>query len=317
MVTVITLCYNHAAYIRDCLEGVMSQQCDFQFEHLIHDDASNDESAAIIRLFEARYPERLRPIYQIENQYSKGVAIGSTYIYPRARGKYVAFCEGDDYWCDSKKLQRQVEYLEQHPECTMVYGSVQYLHEPQHALGRTWGGDAKSDFRRLIRSNCIPTPTVMIRREVVERFFREMEPEKRSWGMGDYPLWLYASTCGEVHFIDSVMAVYRILEESASHTRDLEKRYRFRCNSLRVQTDFMERFPQLLDSKSRTRAYNRAYGAIYRMALVLQKNETLEKIEGFYRRHNRPMHLYLKLFGGIVRAMQSRIYRRKGYSWRV
>lgn len=105
-----------AEYIKDALEGFVSQKTNFNYEVLIHDDASTDNTADIIREYERKYLELIKPIYQKENQYSKGVNITSTFHLPRLKGRYVALCEGDDYWTDSGKLQRQFDAMEAHPE---------------------------------------------------------------------------------------------------------------------------------------------------------------------------------------------------------
>ena len=122
VVSIVSLAYNHAKYIRQCLDGFIMQKTNFAFEVLIHDDASTDGTADIIREYELKYPNIIKPIYQTENQYQKGVAIGATYLYPRVQGKYIAECEGDDYWIDPLKLQKQVDLLEQNPEYSFCCG---------------------------------------------------------------------------------------------------------------------------------------------------------------------------------------------------
>jgi len=97
------------------------QKTNFPVEILIHDDASTDGTADIIREYEAQYPDIIKPIYQTENQYSKGIKISQVYQFPRAKGKYIALCEGDDYWIDPYKLQKQVDFLEANPEYGMVH----------------------------------------------------------------------------------------------------------------------------------------------------------------------------------------------------
>ena len=115
MVSVICLAYNHGPYIRDALEGFVKQEAPFPFEVLVHDDASTDGTAEIIREYASRYPDLIRPVYQTENQYSKGVRVAQTFLRPLVRGRYVALCEGDDYWTDPHKLARQVEAMEANP----------------------------------------------------------------------------------------------------------------------------------------------------------------------------------------------------------
>ncbi|MBQ1636007.1 MAG: glycosyltransferase family 2 protein, partial [Bacteroidales bacterium] len=115
MVTVICLAYNHGPYIRDALEGFVMQKTAFPFEVIVHDDASTDDTPRIIREYASRYPDIIRPVFQTENQYSKGVPISQTFLFPLVKGRYVALCEGDDYWTDPLKLSRQVEALEANP----------------------------------------------------------------------------------------------------------------------------------------------------------------------------------------------------------
>ena len=116
LVSIVSMAFNHAAFLRDCLDGLVMQETGFPYEVIVHDDASTDGSAEIIEEYASKYPGLIQPILQQENQYSKKVHIGNTFIYPKVRGKYIAMCEGDDYWTDPHKLQRQVDFLESHPE---------------------------------------------------------------------------------------------------------------------------------------------------------------------------------------------------------
>ena len=128
-VSVICLAYNHEKYIRRTLEGFAMQKTDFLYEVLIHDDCSTDHTIDIIREFESKYPDIFRVYCEYENQYSKGINNILGIVIPKVRGEYIAFCEGDDYWNDEKKLQRQFRALEEHPECSMAVHKVQCCNE--------------------------------------------------------------------------------------------------------------------------------------------------------------------------------------------
>lgn len=126
MVSVCCITYNQEDYISDAIESFLMQKTNFKYEILIHDDASSDNTSNIIKEYERKYPDIIKPIYQTENQYSKGIKISQTFNYPRAKGKYIALCEGDDYWTDENKLQKQYDYMENHKECNMcIHGSVE------------------------------------------------------------------------------------------------------------------------------------------------------------------------------------------------
>ena len=119
MVTIRCLTYNHEPYIRQCLDGFVMQKTNFRFEAIVHDDASTDGTAIIIREYAEKYPDIIRPIYETENQYSKHDGSIRRIMDAHTHGKYVALCEGDDYWIDPYKLQKQVDFLESHPDYVM------------------------------------------------------------------------------------------------------------------------------------------------------------------------------------------------------
>ena len=117
MVTVLCIVYNHEPYLRECLEGIVTQETDFKFQVIIHDDCSTDNSADIIREYASKYPDLIIPIFEEENVYAH---VGAFDLFLRSyiKGKYFAYCEGDDYWCDKNKLQLQYDFLERFPDYT-------------------------------------------------------------------------------------------------------------------------------------------------------------------------------------------------------
>ena len=104
LVSICSITYNHAPYIRQCLDGFLMQKTNFKYEIIIHDDASTDGTAEIIKEYAERYPDLITPVFQTENQYSKGLrGFFAKFVFPHAKGKYIALCEGDDYWIDPYK----------------------------------------------------------------------------------------------------------------------------------------------------------------------------------------------------------------------
>lgn len=124
---IVSICcttYNHEKYIEETIEGFLAQEVEFRFEIIIHDDASTDNTSKIIQRYASKYPNLIFPILQMENQWSKGIRPSPTLVWPRAKGKYIALCEGDDYWTDPLKLQKQVDLMEQNTELSICFHYV-------------------------------------------------------------------------------------------------------------------------------------------------------------------------------------------------
>lgn len=138
LVSICCLSYNHAPFLKECLDGFLMQQTNFEYEILIHDDCSTDGSDEIIREYASKYPEKIFPLYEEENQYSKGMesVIDIAFNYNRARGKYIAYCEGDDYWTDPLKLQKQVDFMESHPDYSVCFHRCSHLNSHNGKLYR-------------------------------------------------------------------------------------------------------------------------------------------------------------------------------------
>lgn len=210
MVSVICNAFNHGKYIRDALEGFVMQKTSFPFEVLVHDDASTDNTAEIIREYEERYPDIIKPIYQTENQHSQRVPITRTFQIPRATGKYIATCEGDDYWTDPLKLQKQVDFLEQNPEYSMCACSTVWLNMQTGKVHRVAKTDIDKDvtMEDLIlekKGRVFQYATILMKSEV----YKTMPEWTREFRVGDLPLILYAAVCGKVRMLADTMAVYR------------------------------------------------------------------------------------------------------------
>ena len=209
------MAYNHEKYIAQTLQSFVEQKTTFPFEIVIHDDASTDSTAQIIRQFEEKYPQLIQPIYQTENQYSKNIKVSRTYLYPRATGKYIAFCEGDDYWIDPYKLQKQVDYMESHPNCTLCFTNGQC--EKNGVLsGRVlpwvnWTkkayipGDADYNMGQMVLLDYVPTASLLFRTAHIQAA-PALSPQSFA---GDTFLRLYLTSLGYAHCIDEDTCVYR------------------------------------------------------------------------------------------------------------
>lgn len=215
MVSICCTAYNHEKYISDAIDSFLMQKTNFEFEILIHDDASTDKTAEIIREYEKKYPSIIKPIYQIENKYSKGIEIVYTYNFTRAKGKYIAMCEGDDYWIDPYKLQKQFEYMENNPECSLCVHSAKRVTVEKKDIGVVRANNGNKSYTvdeiilgggGMFATNSMLFPTILAKN--VPDFYLKCP-------VGDYPLTIYLSLKGEVYYIDSLMSAYRVMTENS------------------------------------------------------------------------------------------------------
>ena len=212
LVSILCITYNHKDFISQAIEGFLMQNTTFPFEVLIHDDASTDGTSDIVRAYEKKYPEIIKPIYQKENQFSKGVKISLTYQYPRAQGKYLAFCEGDDYWIDPNKLQKQVDLLEKSPEIALCYHAVKQVFigafTEVNKLGVIESGDL-FDADRIWDNWTIQTGSIMLRSAIVKEKLFKLHSSNAKMYFGDMFLILSANEYGRVVGMSEVMSIYR------------------------------------------------------------------------------------------------------------
>jgi len=218
LVSICCATYNHEKYIAEAIESFLKQKTDFKIEILIHDDASTDKTAEIIREYEKKYPDLIKAIYQQENQYSKKILINNTFLYPIAKGKYIALCEGDDYWIDQYKLQKQISYMENHPECTFCFTNAKVVDVKGNKKDRVFipyeennrqyysGKNDIYDLGKLALLGFIPTASFVFSKSIfndIPEFYYKRCPA------GDLKLKLYAASKGYSYFINEITSVYR------------------------------------------------------------------------------------------------------------
>lgn len=272
-VTIVCHTYNHEKYIRECLDGFLMQKVDFNYEVVIHDDASTDSTAEIIRDYAAKYPEIFRPIYQKENKYSQGIQITPQYVYPMIRGRYVALCEGDDKWIDKNKLQIQYDYLEKHQDCSMcVHNTVMNnLYTNSKKLVVNSKRDRDYSLSKVVYGGggLFATNSIFVRKDIYMN-----RPECfLCKGCGDYQIVIYAAISGRVHYINRVMSQYNYgTEESWSR---------------RVENDVsklvVHRF-NLIEMLNRVDRYYE-----YKYTKILKREMSNLKLENYLAENNKEM----------------------------
>jgi glycosyltransferase involved in cell wall biosynthesis len=206
VVSIWCITYNHANFIRDAIEGFLMQETTFPVEIFVHDDASTDGTAEIVKEYAEKYPQLFWMVLQKENQWSKGNR-GILFDYlANQRGELIAFCEGDDCWTSRQKLQKQVEMLLRDHQAVLTFHRVKEVSEAGGTTGefgpRVWGSHVKA-VEELIEWNFVPTCSVLAKAEGIRTL---SVPNTR---MGDWPMWLQLATRGNFAFLDEVCASYR------------------------------------------------------------------------------------------------------------
>ena len=205
VVSVLCLSYNQKKYIRQMLDSILMQKTNFDFEVLINDDASTDGTAEIIKEYQSKYPDIIKPVFHKKNLYSQGIrSMVTRFLLPKAEGKYIALCEGDDYWTDSNKLRLQVDFLDKHKDYALCFHSVKVFFENKEQQDYIFPDPKRRSFaaEELLRSNFIHTNSVMYRKQKYKNMATSVMP-------GDWYLHLYHAQFGKIGFIDKPMSVYR------------------------------------------------------------------------------------------------------------
>lgn len=255
LVSVCVTTYCHEKYLAQTLDSILGQQVDFPIEILIHDDHSPDGTEDIIRRYAKQYPDVVLPLYEEENQYSQNIPINETFNFPRARGKYIALCEGDDYWLDRHKLARQVAHMEQDDSCTFCFTNGMIHDEtgerpdrvflPYYEHERPWlkeqsGAYSLSEIARL---SFIPTASFLFRVDALRRLPEEFLT--RPCQHGDLRMKLYLTAAGHAWYEDVIGCMYREnVPTSAFQVWKKEKRAQLfaRCQSVVDMVGDVNRF---------------------------------------------------------------------------
>lgn len=223
-VDIYCLVYNHGAYLREALDGMLMQETDFPFRIIIHDDASTDDSIAIIREYEKRFPDKIISVIEEKNLYQSGGSIWKVMV-PYFTAKYIACCEGDDYWTNSRKLQKQVEYLEENLDCVAVYHNVLPVDENSQYDESLRGGyrllDEGDYTDKEIEKFALKTQTASL---VSRNYFPWMSEQDKDFYAsvkcnGDEKNLILCGILGRVHYLPDVMAAHRrVFSNGASWT---------------------------------------------------------------------------------------------------
>ena len=262
-VSVLCTVYNHEKYLRNCLDGIVEQKTNFKYELLVHDDASTDNSAKIIKEYELKYPDIVKPIYQTENQYSKKPAGGiiNNFLVPKAKGRYFAICEGDDFWTDENKLQMQFDYMEQNDDCFLVAtdGIINDM-----VIGEQYYQERSKKDRDFSLSECILgggglflTCSFFMRKEVKTTMPACFNCES----IGDYQIPFYAAVLGRVHYIAKATCQYNYgVAGSWSVNQNINTQIKLNNELIdmlgRIDIYYNHKYEKILDRRKRQLEYD-------------------------------------------------------------
>ena len=250
LVAIQCMTYNHAPYIEDAMNGFCMQQTDFPFVAIIVDDASTDGEPDVIKRYLDQHFDMLNArqwetdeAHFIEAQHLENKSCWFAVVFLKYNfwqtkkqkdplfedwnnpAKYIALCEGDDYWTDSAKLQRQVDFLENNENIGLAYTIAQVYNEKSKTVIGTWGKETNLNCV-LFEQSPIPTLSVLMRSGLYHRFRGILRGDPK-WPLGDVPLWIHFIVFSKIHFLPITTGVYRLLEESESHSCDFYKRTNF------------------------------------------------------------------------------------------
>lgn len=226
MISVVVLTYNQEQYLAQTLDSILSQQVDEPMEIIIGDDKSTDGTSEIAKGYQEKFPNVVRWFY---NRQNLGLVANFLHMLQQCRGDYCALCDGDDYWCDNFKLQKQIDIMRKETDCVLVHTHRYLLNNKVYDDAASCLLSEMEDPVRLFWGNYIAVPTVMFRMATAKSFLKQQQEltRKYDWRMQDLPLWLFLGTKGTFRYLTDATACYRVLPNTLSHETDKQRLYVF------------------------------------------------------------------------------------------
>ena len=261
LVSISCMTYNHEKYIKDAIEGFLMQKVNFDYEILIGEDCSTDNTRQIVEKYVEKYPDKIRIITSEKNVGSKKNVLR---VHKEANGKYIAVCEGDDYWTDPLKLQKQVDYMENHPDCSLCYHAAIVVRADSKVTGK---------LIRPSKENRIYSTEDMISWHVLLPTASSIYPKKlmdnppefyKNAPVGDHPLAIELSTRGYVYYMDEVMSAYRVMVKGS---------WTDRMNSAKLKIEYLYKLLEMLKEFDRYSLYK--YSDVVKKSMIIWEIEKL------------------------------------------
>jgi glycosyltransferase involved in cell wall biosynthesis len=326
LVSVKMITYNHAPFIAKAIEGVLQQKTTFPFELVIGEDCSTDGTREIVFEYQKKYPDIIRVITSDMNV---GMKKNGYRTSKACRGKYIAYCEGDDYWHHPDKMEKQADYLESHTEYGLVFSNYDVYHVEIEKIiecfieYRKWDVPESPSINDVVSGkNFILTCTVMLRRALWEHLV-ESDPylhQSEKFLMGDTQLWAEMSTISHIHYMPESFATHTITEESATRSKDIKKELKFiisgaelmvyLCNKYGLSDTIRMKYEEDIQRYSLQLAFHSRDAVMANKARKMKGTLTLTEWLHYYGADNIAIH-HTYMFA--IRL--SRILRKTQYQW--
>jgi glycosyltransferase involved in cell wall biosynthesis len=277
LVSVVLLTYNQETFVQEAIRCILNQKTSFNFEIIIGDDFSTDNTRKIIDGFKDDFPDLITTYYPIENT---GLLSNYSNCINLCRGKYFAVCAGDDFWHNPLKLQKQVDFFNQHPDYGVVHSDADFLYSSSGKTVKSYRSSTKAVietgfiFEKLLLDNFIIALTACVELSLVRKFIDFEEYQKLGFIMEDYPVWLELSNHTKIGYLDESLVTYRIHKKSIRNTENAAKLFEFLESTYKVKNHFITRFGCSQDIKDKVS--ERYYKKVLFYSNVL-KNKSLSK----------------------------------------
>ena len=282
VVSIVCITYNHEKFISEAIDSFLMQETNFPFEIILGEDCSTDNTAEIVKKYTEEYPDIIKSVLRESNI---GMNLNFKQSFEKSIGKYIALCEGDDYWTDPLKLQNQVDFLEKNEEYGMVHTNFDtYYQDSNYFLKNT-----HSVYNIDIKDNCtleywnlfgksmatIKTLTVCIRRDLIDEWL-SVTPENK-WLIGDFPMYFYASLHSKIGYINESTSVYRTIPNgSASNVgNDSKKKLKIKKTYIDIRLHFFVKYK--LDEKTFKKALIRNFNLLFDYCIITDNEVVLDE----------------------------------------
>ena len=286
-VTILCITYNHAGYIKDALESFVNQKTSFKYQIIVHDDASTDGTREIIKEYLNKYPELIVPILQDENIYSRGIR-SDQYINPLLKGKYIAVCEGDDYWCDDFKLQKQYDIMQADESLSTCVHNTRLIDNVSgnNKVMYSTECNGKLDTIKVIMGGgggLFHTSSLFFRKE-----FYTIPDAFRIPYVGDYPRAVFLALNGGIYYISDIMSVYRYNTIGSFTSKITQERHKL---IQKGTCDFLRNVDEYSNNKYHAEITDRIGFITFDMLLNENDFVTIEEELGWYLKRHKKMKL--------------------------